>query len=294
VRATIQLARLLRKGAPKLFNHALSLGNRDNVRKIVSSEEMFCHSNSVNGFDRRFLNLYSHVCAHPSIRTSVIGWNLSHDPKSVLDLTPDEIREQKFARGEDRTIEIGFEVFATNKRPMVAKYWSEVDTRVSDYDTCKRNLEEVRKHRPQLKRLATIAFNTEVPSRELDADLYAGFIEDANQDEVRLRLCRTNPSNYEPKEFRSMRFRRQLLRLRIRNFPDSLTDADRVRGEDWIRTKLATREEDRWLCWEAFEAEFQEALNHPGLTERQAECLYTLRDYLAETHQRLINTARVD
>lgn len=286
VRATIQLARLLRKGSPKLFNHALDLGDREKVRRIVSSTEMFCHSGSTNGYDRRFLKLHSYIGDHPVIPKSVVTWNLSCEPATVLDLTPEEIRERKFAKGDDRTIEIGFDTFATNKRPMVAPYWKEVETLVIDHETCRKNLADVEKHRPRLAELAKIVFDSDVPERELDADLYVGFFEDVNLDEARLRVCRVNPSEYDPRQFLAPRFRSQLQRLKARNFPDSLSESDRKRSQEWIRTRLDTRAEGRWLSWEAFAEELQEAVAHPDLTNRQADCLETLREYLTEVHQR--------
>lgn len=285
VRATIQLARLLRNGSRKLFEHAIALGDREKVREIVTNPDMFCHSISTNGYDRRFLKLHSHIAQHPIIRSSIISWNLSCDPTSVLDLTPDEIRERKYAKGDGRTIEIGFEVFPTNKRPMVAPYWKEVETLVIDHKICRKNLAKVEKHRPRLAELAKIVFASNVPERELDADLYVGFFEDVALDEARLRLCRANPFAYDPAQFKARRFKRQLQRLKARNFPESLSETDKTRSQQWIQTRLATREEGRWLCWEAFEEEFQEAIEHPELTERQAQCLATLREYLTEIHE---------
>jgi exodeoxyribonuclease-1 len=282
VRATIQLARLIRETSPKLFDHALGLRDRDKVRKIVSGEGIFCHSCSTNGYEKRFLSLHRNICDHPTITNSVIAWNLSCEPASVLNLSADEIRDRKYAKGGDRTINIGFEEFKTNKRPMVVPYWAEVASIATDYELCTSNLRLVCADLSRLADLAKAVFTSEIPTRELDADLYVGFFEDADVDQNQLRICRIDPSMFDHMKFQTQRFKRQLRRLKARNFPEALSPADRDASEEWLQTKLNTRETDRWLCWDAFKEELQEAFEFEGLTERQAHCLTTLRECIAE------------
>ena len=291
VKATIELAKLLREKCPKLLDHALSLRDRVKVRQIATANDVFCLSTKTNGYDDKFLGLNTQICDHPIFRTSVITWKLKCDPANILDLTADEILDRMYAKGDDRTIDVGFEELKINKSPMVVPFSGEVPMLLRDHDLCVRNLNAVRANLSQLKSLAGEIFNSEIPERELDADLYVGFFQDVDRDQRGLQAFRKDPMNFKPSDFTVKRFRRQLLRLKARNFPDMLSASENERYLRWrADQRLGENPPDGCLCWTEFEKEFLEAIIDPQLTERQALCLRGLREHIAKIHGREITS----
>lgn len=287
VKATIELARLLREKCPKLLEYALSLSDRAKVRRIITANDLFCSSAGVYGYAENLLALHTQICDHPTNRNSVIGWNLKCDPTDIFGLTVNEIQERMYAKGEDRTIEVGFEDFKTNKSPMVTVFANKASESLRNYDLCLRNLEAVKANLPKLKSLAREIFTSEIPPKDLDADLYIGYFEDVGRDEKQLVKFRNDPANFKPMDFTVKRFQRQLRRLQARNFPEMLSASENEKYLHWRDTqRLSANALDGCVTWTEFEQEFVKEIADFEITENQRQCLLSLREHLSKTHDR--------
>lgn len=281
VKALIQLARKLRSESPKLLTYALGLRDKRKVRKIIRDGRLFFNSSSFNGYPNRFLSVNKYVIDHPTNGNSVIAWNLRHDPGLIFKMSADVVRNQMFAKKEDREIEIGFVEFKTNKRPMVTRKFEGAESMLPDYESCLGNLATFNAIKEKLATLATEVFSSEKPAKELDADLYAGdFFKAVEKDK---RALNEFPSKLDPNVFTTTRFKRLAKRILARNFPDRLTETQIDRFIDWRdNDRLGENPPKGCLSWTGFKEQLEEVQSDPELTENQSNSLRVLVDFLTE------------
>lgn len=280
VKATIQLARLVKERSPKVIEHALRLRNFETAKRIITTNEKFFHSSSFNGYDNKFLSLHTPVCSHPKIHKSAISWNLKCDPSEILQLSVDEIRKQMYSKKELKTVEVGFDEFKLNQSPMVIPYDEKSKGRVVDYEERVKNFNAVKKDIQPLTKLAGEVFDSTIHEIDPDADLYAGDF----FGEVRLHasLCnqvRLNPMAIASSQFGPPRLKRLLGRLKARNFFDELEEAERSRYIEFCSDKFACTNDANWITRKQFDEEMAEVLLDNNLTQRQKHCLAVLRHY---------------
>jgi exodeoxyribonuclease-1 len=280
VKATIHLAKLVKERSPKVIEHALRLRNLETAKRIITTNEKFFHSSSLNGYDNKFLSLHTPICGHPTIPKSAISWNLRCDPSEILQLSVDEIRRQMYSKKELQTIEVGFDEFKLNQSPMVIPFDEKSKGRVVDYEERVNNFNAVKKNITSLTKLAGEVFNSTIPEIDPDADLYAGDF----FGEVRLHanVCnevRLNPMAIANSQFGSPRLKRLLGRLKARNFFDELEEAEQSQYGQFCSDKFACTDEANWITRKQFDREMAEVLIDNNLSERQKHCLTVLRLY---------------
>jgi len=280
VKATIQLAKLVKERSPKVIEHALRLRNFETAKRIITTNEKFFHSSSFNGYDNKFLSLHTPICGHPTIPKSVISWNLKCDPSEILQLSVDEIRKQMYSKKELKTIEVGFDEFKLNQSPMVIPYDGKSKGRVVDYEERVKNFNAVKENIPPLTTLAAEVFDSTIPELDPDADLYAGdFFGEVQLDSNVCDQVRLNPMAIASSQFRSTRLKRLLVRLKARNFFDELEEAEQSQYGQFCSDKFACTEEANWITKKLFDQEMAEVLSDSNLSERQKFCLAILRQY---------------
>jgi len=289
VRVTVQLARLIKRNNPKLFEHALKLRNKTEVARIVRDAEMFCHSKSFYTYEKNFLALHAYLCALKTRSNSLISWKLNCDPTDVLGMSADEVREQMYARGDERRLAVGFHDLATNQVPMVTRYnVTKCEQRIQDHEGCLRNLDLVKKHRSQLELLGNEVLGTSIPEKELDADLYhADYFRDVDEDRTVLQQFRLDPHSLEPSRFSRLRFKRQLFRVIARNYPERLTDGKKESYNSWLNNeRLGENAPKGCCCWSNFDTELDGCLAGTRISDEQRGALTELRAFLHERHVR--------
>lgn len=285
VKATIQLAALLKKKCPRLFEYAEGLRNLAKVRLAVLGGEMFFHSCGYNGYDRRFLSLHTPICGHPVFGRSHIGWDLHCDPTQLLRYSADEVRAQMYSKKDERQIEVGFTEFKLNKSPMVTRFSKNEKTRLPNFETCEENLEKVRNNLGELVALAKKVFDSAIPEIDPDADLYAGdYFTEVNGDREPFGAVSDNPLLVEESSFKSLRLRRLLRRLKARNYFDQVCKNEQTKFKQFCSEKFACTEEGKWRTRTIFEREFAEVIAASDLSERQKNCLNILKAHADKLH----------
>ena len=289
VKATIQLAKLVKERSPKLIEHALRLRNLEIAKRIITTNEKFFHSSSFNGYDNKFLSLHTSLCGHPTIPKSAISWNLKCDPSEILQLSFDEIRKQMYSKKELKNIEVGFDEFKLNQSPMVIPYDEKSKGRVVNYEERLNNFNAVKENITSLTKLASEVFNSTIPEIDPDADLYAGDF--FGEVRVHAKVCnevRIKPMAIANSQFTTPRLKRLLGRLKARNFFDELGEAEQSQYGQFCSAKFACTDEANWITKKQFDQEMAEELSDDNLSERQRSCLTILRQY-ADTICRISN-----
>lgn len=254
VRATIALARLIRQHQPKLFDFALGLHRKDRVAAelglptTAQTAKPFVHVSGLFPPEQGCMAVMWPLASHPTNRNELLAWNLAHDPRQLIDLTPDQIRQRLFARKDDLPAGVSrlpLKSVHLNKSPMVVGHLRTVRPEIAqkwglDLDVAMQNAQ----HAAQLPDLSAVwqavyerAPTTHRPDPE--HDLYGGFVGDA--DRRRLQTLRSTPPTdaaWQRHTFDDERLHTLVFRYRARNFPDTLLPEERTTWQAYCQQRL--------------------------------------------------------
>lgn len=252
VRATIALARLLRRTNEKLFDFCLSLRKKDRVAQelrlptTLSNARPFLHVSGMFGAARGCLALMAPLAMHPGNKNELLAWDLSADPSELSSMNAQEIRERMFTATADLPEgmrRLAIKSVHLNKSPIVignlktlrpdlAQRWG------IDMALAERHFENLRVL-PDMSSLWAEVFTRPRLNEpvDVDEDLYGGFV--GHADRRRLDgLLRLQPAELALARtgFDDPRLEELLFRYRARNYPESLNDTE---AERWRAHRAA-------------------------------------------------------
>ncbi len=109
VQATIDLARLIKKTNPKLFDFCLSLHKKDRVAAelglptTLQNARPFLHISGMFPSEKGCIAIMFPLAMHPTNKNEMIAWDLAHDPSELALLKPDEVRLRMFTKSSELT-----------------------------------------------------------------------------------------------------------------------------------------------------------------------------------------------
>ncbi|MEG2878597.1 MAG: exodeoxyribonuclease I [Comamonas sp.] len=245
VRATIALARLIRKHQPRLFDYAFSLHKKDRVLQelglpaVAAHAKPFLHVSGMFGAARGCLAVMWPLATHPANKNEILAWDLSQDPSELATLDVETLRLRMFTRAADLpegVARLPIKSIHINKSPMVvgslktlspamAQQWG-IDMEQSlQYAAVARDL-------PDMSALWKQVFQRPATGTAVDADqdLYGGFV--GNEDRRRLNHLRAlTPLELamDRTGFDDARLGELVFRYRARNFADTLSPEEQQR-----------------------------------------------------------------
>lgn len=245
-RATLSLARLLRRIQPRLFDYALTLRDKRRVRDLLATDAPLLHVSARYPAALGCLAPVFPVAPHPQNPNGVICFDLRADPVPLLDLSVAALRTRLFTpsaqlpAGIER---IPLKTIHVNRAPILvtmktltahaAQRWEIDPDRAAERAHWIMASAAVIRHRVQAAHQAP-----ENPS-ETDPDLllYAGgFFSDRDRRAME-SVHRLSPNDLaaKPPTFDDPRLPRMLFRYRARNWPETLTHEER---DDWDAERL--------------------------------------------------------
>ena len=246
VRATIALARLLRSQQPRLYNWLLQLRDK---RKAAAQLDLASH-NPVIHTTRMYpaktgcTSLVMPLIAEPGNSNSVLVYDLRHDPEMFLSLNADELSQLLFTRTDELPAgkqRLPVKSIKINKCPALAPRNTldhETAERIMlDMAACYQHWQTLCRYPDFFQRVATAYINHDFQSNhDVDVALYEGFLSSA--DAVLLpQIQRATPQQLASTrfDFRDQRLPELLFRYRARNWPETLTSAEK---EQWQEIRL--------------------------------------------------------
>lgn len=293
VRATIAIARLIREKQPRLYDYVFRHRSKQQVAKLLNVQEMtpVLHVSSMYPAELGCIALVAPLADHPRNRNEVLVFDLRHDPAPFLHLSAEELRERLFTRQSElpegterlpvKTIHINkcpVVVPANTLTPEAADKWK-IDTGV-----CLQHLQTLRSDPQFIARLLS-AYEQREFEEETDPDLMlysGGFF--SNEDRRKMeRIRNTVPEKLKHMEmpFQDRRIAEMLFRYRARNYPETLSAAERARWEAYRRQRLRDPSFNASITDGEYIARIEELLTRPELTEGQRELLEELLEYRA-------------
>jgi len=252
VGATLALARLVRTAQPRLWEHGLSMRLKSNVQAALAPGKPVLHISGRYPTERGCMAVVVPLATHPGNRNEVILWDLAQDPTELMSLSAAEIRERLFtprealeAAGKTR---LPVKTLHLNKSPIVvsslkvltperAERWG-LDTALA-----LRHAERAREVVGPMAGVWSEVYARPVAAGEeppdVDGDLYGAFVPD--DDRARLQRLRALPpadlAHARP-AFGDARLAELLWRYRARNFPETLSDEERLRWQAHCHERL--------------------------------------------------------
>ncbi|HEX4662423.1 MAG TPA: exodeoxyribonuclease I [Candidatus Saccharimonadales bacterium] len=254
VYALIAVAGLVKQHQPQLFEYMLNMRHKKTVEKLINLDnpQPFLYT------DYRFpaehgRTTIAYPIAPGTRPGSVLVYDLRHDPSRYAGATPQALASALFAdyesRKKDSLAAVPVKELAYNKCPAVAPYSvfagdQPIHERLQlTPDVVQDNLRKLLAM-PDFGDRLREAFEIREPyeaSTDVDAKLYDGFIND--KDKVRLSAVRAaSPAqlaDFHP-DFADERLGELLLRYKARNFPQILSQDERVTWEEYRAARLTT------------------------------------------------------
>ncbi len=277
VRATIDLARLLRRAQPRLFEWALGLRVQKTAMSLLDpvDPKPVLHASMRIPASRGCTSLVLPLAVHPRFRKSVIVFDLMADPAPLVECDASEIEDLVFTPRADlpEGVErLPLKTVKTNGVPMLAPAVTlkDVDTdRIGlDPKRCEEHARQIRASLEAIRYKVMEVFGTPLADDERDPDLMlysGGFFSSADQ-RLMERVRRAAPGQLAAPDwkFRDPRLPEMLFRYRARNFPDSLSAQERERWDRFRLQRLANPGHDGALGLDEFTAAIRAArAEHP-------------------------------
>ena len=232
VRATISIARMIRKNQPKLWNWALSIRDKDNVKNAVDvlSHKVFLHTSTIFASEKGN--------THPCLPLFYSGKNDIWCFDLTCDIPSDPFLGDYKATGIFR--------LSANKCPFVAPL-STLDKKAEERlgftknDVEKKARDILAKKVFDKESLLSTLPEFEVTEKDPDVTIYGSFL--SRDDKKRLSEIRELPPQaklkYNPSlPFDDEKYHKLVWRHVARNWPEALEEGDRKKWKNWCASRL--------------------------------------------------------
>ncbi|MFC6634875.1 exodeoxyribonuclease I [Microbulbifer taiwanensis] len=250
VRATIDMARLVRSKQPKLYDYCYKLRRKQEAAKLIDLRERkpLLHISGKVPATQGHLTYIVPLAAHPVNRNAIIAANLAMDPEPLFSLDAEALRERLYTSRDqlgEGELPAGLKLVHLNKCPVLAPPNMLDDGRAAqlgiDKAACEANWQRLR-GADLTDKLHRVYLDSDFPQRDAEASLYDGFLNDADRDlcrQLHRDLAERGPevlSGQVP--FADKRLPELLFRLRARNFPGTLSAEEQQRWQEWRYRRL--------------------------------------------------------
>jgi exodeoxyribonuclease-1 len=251
VHATIALARLVKHCQPRLYDFVWRHRGKHEAADLLKlgSFEPVLHVSEKYPAERGCIAVVVALARHPVNHNEIAVFDLSADPRPLLDLDAEEIRKRLFTRVADLPEGMGripMKTVHINRCPILVPMntlrTTDAERLSIDLSLCFRHLELIKNGKDLVNKLAAVFTKPAGLAEPDDPDLMiysGGFFNGADKQKLaRLRdmgpsqLALTNPSFDDP------RLPEMLFRYRARNWPESLTTEEHDRWERFRLSRL--------------------------------------------------------
>jgi len=281
VRATVELARLLKDKQPRLFGYALSLRDKRRVQALLEKATPLLHVSARYPATLGCVAPVLPVAPHPRNANGVLVFDLRQDPANILDLSSEQIHERLFTpnpASSDEARRFPVKTLHVNRAPVLAPLSTLTGDAAARWaiDTA-----QVKRHAAKLQQAADLrtrlveahSLGQQSSPKDPDLMLYSGgFICDADRKELeRLRHLAPEALAGERSRLKDPRLPDMLWRYRARNWPESLSEEERADWDAFRLARLTEPEAGGGITLDGFEqrlAELREA--HTGAPDKLA------------------------
>lgn len=294
VYATIDLARLVRRHHPRLFEYLFDMRDKRKVAGKLNLQEqvMVLHVSSMYPAQFGCLSPVMPLAVHPINKNGIIVFDLRHDPEPLLNLEVDEIKNQLFTPSKDLpegTKRIPIKTIHLNKCPVVVPVNTLTPEAAERWEI---DLHKAEAHAKRLRGLPALAekihqvfSKQEFPSiADPDQNLYGGGFF-SNSDRALMDDIHTMSVSDLSKtrmEFEDPRLSEMLFRYRARNWPQSLSGEEQTQWNAFRQWRVSSQEADCGITLSEYRKQLAQMVVRPDITERERGILSALADWPSE------------
>lgn len=291
VHATIDLARLVRKCQPKLYGYLFDLRNKQKVAGQLNlhTQEMVLHVSSMYPAAQGCIAPVIPLAQHPTNNNGIIVFDLRNDPEPLLNLSVEEIQQRLFVskkdlpEGEER---IPLKTVHINKCPVIAPMATmnapEAEKWHVDLGLAKSYADKLRANPDVSKKIQQVHEASEFPAiADPDQNLYGGGFFSSLDRRKMDDLTDMTPKDLGKTrmQFDDPRIPEMLFRYRARNWPQSLSQEERPRWEEFRKNRVSNPEADCGITLGAYQKQLAEKVIHPETNSRDRAILSELADW---------------
>jgi exodeoxyribonuclease-1 len=288
VYATIGIAKLIKEKQPKLFDYVFEMRDKNKVAALLNWREQkpVLYVSAMIPASQGCLTLVMPVAQHPTQKNVVLCVDLLRSPEDVLNMGAAELKALLYARredlceGQERPPIVSIK---TNQCPVIAT------TQLLDDASQQRlgiDMALARQHWRQLHGCVGLAQKLEdmfreervFDSRDPEQALYSGFISDHDKPTMQqVRMASGQELADTTFTFNDKRLQEMLFRYRARNFPESLSEQDRLQWADFCMQRLSEGMYPGDLTLEAFHDAIESRWHNAS--DAQRKILQALANY---------------
>lgn len=294
VRATIALARLIRDAQPRLYDYLFRLRRKHAVLDQIELFKPLVHVSGRFSAQRHFMAVVLPVAWHPSNRNALIVCDLHADPSPLWDESGETLRRRLYTRREElaeNELPTPLKLVHVNRCPVLAPLSVLRDIDVQrlqlDLPLYQRRAQMLCERREQWqgKFAAIYAQEGYEPCEDPEQQLYDGFLGERDRRLCeQVRLATAEECADRQWMFDDIRLGELLFRYRARNFPQSLSEQERLHWHDFCRHRLLQPEFGAPNTLAQFEQTLGQLLEQA--TPEQAVVLQCWREHAAQLQSR--------
>jgi exodeoxyribonuclease I len=248
VYATIDVAKLIKKHQPALYEYVYQLRNKQKVLQKINllQRQPLLHISSMFPAERGCAALVVPLAMHPVNKNGIICFDLSVDPQPLLDLTAEQIAERVFTRAADlpEGVErLPLKVVHANKCPVLvplAMVDAAAEQRLQlDRGLCERHWQQLLGQPLEQKLQQVFSSHEFEGSSDHEQQLYGGFIGGKDKSTCeQVRLASGDLLARQTFTFEDVRLNTLLFRYRARNYPETLSPQEQQQWQEWRQGRL--------------------------------------------------------
>ncbi|MBI2007887.1 exodeoxyribonuclease I, partial [Candidatus Saccharibacteria bacterium] len=287
VKASIAVARLLKRKQPKIFEFLLNIRGKRNVMPLVTKGEPLIYTSGryPSEFEKTTIAV---MAAQKADKSGALMYDLRINPDELKDLSVDELAERWADRSEEAPY-FPVKLLQYNRCPAIAPLG------VLDKVSAKRlklHREVIKVHLRKLQKNKGFgdklleALDRMWPPRQpdlvideqkVDSQLYDSFVKDDDRTKMSvIRAAEPNELARLDLDFQDGRLKALLPLYKARNFPEALTDSEKQAWAKFRRQKLLSgksKQTDRFF------AQIEELGKMPGLNSEKKHLLVDIKEY---------------
>jgi len=251
VQATIDLARLIRKKQPKLFEFLLTMRDKKRIDTLVNGGQPFVYTSGKYDGQYEKTTLVSTLMAHPERSGAALVYDLRYDPAPFLKMEPLDLAETWQWKKDAEEARLPVKTLQFNRCPAIAPM-SVLDkasqnrlglnlaaiqanlkklANAPEFIAALKKALELLDERQQARLLETEA--------DVDSRLYEGFFGDLDRTKMSIvRAAEGDELKDLDVDFKDPRLEAMLPLYKARNFPETLTEDERKIWESFKQQKL--------------------------------------------------------
>jgi len=292
VKATIDLARLVKKCQPRLYDFVWRHRGKREAAELLQfgSFEPVLHVSEKYPSERGCIAMVVALARHPVNQNEVVVYDLSVDPSPLFELDAEAIRARLFTRTADLpegVLRIPLKTVHLNKCPILVpvKTMRLADAERLNIDPvrCQSNLARLKNAVDLPAKLEAVFTRppSEHPEQDPDLMIYSGgFFSNADKNKLsRLREMKPEPLALTNPVFDDPRLPEMLFRYRARNHPQSLTQEEQARWEAFRLRKLTEKVPGGGLVISEYEGQLAQLEAQAVIMPRDREIIGQLREW---------------